>query len=117
MKITGCEDVGIKKLQDLSKEELVECLEYVAERNRSDKFWIDRKLLYIADKRRKKKLEEDEAKGNKWINLQREYEELLRPYKGKTIGELPAEIIEKGAKLERAIRKAQEEYFATFDRG
>lgn len=108
------EDVGINSLRDLTKEELIACIERTFEMDRSAKFWFERYLLHIADKRREKKLEEDAAKGDKWIRLQKEYEELLRPHRGKKIGELPPDVIEKGVALERAIKKAQEEYFATF---
>lgn len=114
MKIQQFDDVGIKTLRDLTKEELIYCIEHTLERNSSAKFWFERRLIDIADKRRRKKLKEDEEKGNRWISLLKEYEELLKPYKGAKIGDLPADIIEKGAKLEREIKKAQEEYFDTF---
>lgn len=114
MKIQHFEDVGIKSLRDLTKEELIFCIEGAIEQNSSAKFWFNRRLLDIADKRRQKKLEEDEAKGVRFINLRKEYEELIKPYRGKKLGELPSDVIEKGAALERKIKKAQEEYFATF---
>lgn len=116
MKIQHFEDVGIKNLRDLTKEELIYCIEHSLEHNSSAKFWFECRLLDIADKRRGKKLKEDEEKGNKWINLMKEYEELLKPYKGVKIGDLPADVIAKGAKLERKIKKAREVYFATFGR-
>lgn len=115
MKIQHFEDVGIKNLRDLTKEELIFCIEGALEWDRSAKFWFDRRLLDVADKRRQKKLNEDEAKGDRWINLQKEYSELIKPYRGKKLGEWPTDVIEKGAALERKIIKAQEEYFATFD--
>ena len=62
-----------------------------------------------------KKLEEDEAKGDKWIALEKEYEQLLRPYAGKSWSEVPTNIIQKAADISKAARKAREEYFATFD--
>lgn len=114
MKIQHFEDVGIESLRDLTKEELIFCIEGVIKQNSSAKFWFGRRLIDIADKRRQKKLEEDEAKGNRWIKLQKEYEELIKPYRGKKLGEWPADVIEKGAELERKVREAQKEYFATF---
>ena len=112
-----CPDAGIGGLKDLTKEELLYCIGLVTEYNSSAQFWLNRAIVEIADRRRKKKLEEDEAKGDRWINLQRQYEELLKPYAGKKIGELPPDVIEKGAKLEQAIKKAQKEYFDTFETG
>lgn len=117
LEIIPCEDVGILAIRDLTRDELIECVEAACRHNSSAQFWVRREIIYIADKRRKKKLEADEAKGEKWIRLQKEYADMLRPYAGKKIGELPAEVIEKGAKLERAIQKAQKEYFATFESG
>lgn len=115
MKIQHFEDVGIKTLRDLTKEELIYCIEHSLEHNHSARFWFERRLLDIADKRRNRKLKEDEEKGNRWIKLTKEYEELLKPYSGKKIGELPLDVINKGAELERKIKKAKEEYFDTFD--
>lgn len=114
MKIQKHEDVGICSLRDLTKEELIECIEHALEHNSSAKYWFEWHLITIADRRRQKKIDEDAAKGDRWIALQNEYTELLKPYKGKTVGELPADVIEKGAALEREIKKAQEVYFATF---
>lgn len=116
-KILACPDAGINGLKDLTKEELLYCIDRMTEYNTSAGFWLNRAIVDIADRRRKKKLDEDEAKGDRWIDLQRQYEELLKPYVGKKIGELPPEVIEKGAKLERAIKKAQKEYFDTFETG
>lgn len=112
-KITKHEDVGICTINDLSKEELIECIDAVLTRDRSARFWFERRVIDIADRRRAKKLSENEEKGNEWISLQREYEELLRPYAGEKIKDIPMDIINQGAELERKIRKAQEEYFAT----
>lgn len=117
MKIQHFDDIGIKTLRDLTKEELIYCIEHSLEHNSSAKFWFERRLLDIADKRREKKLKEDEEKGSRWIDLQKEYAELLKPYSGKKLGEIPADILERGAELERKIQKAQEEYFATFGKG
>lgn len=108
-------DVGINTIRDLTKDELIECIEQVFERDISAKFWFERCICHIADKRRKKKLEDEEAKGDRWIKLQKEYAELLKPYSGKRINEIPMDIVEKGAALEKEIIKAQEEYFSTFE--
>ena len=116
-KLLTCPDAGIGGLKDLTKEELLYCIGRVTEYNSSAQFGLNEAIVEIADRRRKKKLEEDKAKGDRWINLQRQYAELLKPYEGKNIGELPPDVIEKGAKLERAIRKAQKEYFDTFETG
>lgn len=115
MKITKHEDVGINSIRDLTKEELVECIEYALERDKSAKFWLERRVLDIADRRRDKKLKDDEAKGDKWIALEKEYEELLRPYAGKPWSETPTSVIQRAAELAKAARKAQKEYFETFD--
>ena len=77
MKIQRFDDVGIKTLRDLTKEELIYCIEHSLEHNSSAKFWFERRLLDVVDKRREKKLKEDEEKGNRWIDLQKEYAELL----------------------------------------
>lgn len=108
------EDVGINSIRDLTKEELISCIESVLEMNSSAKFWFERRVLDIADKRRKKKLKEEEAKINRLTNLIKEYEELIKPYRGKKLGEWPPDVIDKGASLERKIMKAKKEYFATF---
>lgn len=115
MKITKHEDVGINSIRDLTKEELIECIESALERDKSAKFWFERRVIDIADRRRNKKLEEDEAKGNKWIELVTEYEGLLKPYAGKPWSEVPTDVIQKAAEVSKAVRKAQKEYFETFD--
>lgn len=115
MKILKHEDVGILSIKDLTKEELIYCIENVLKMNSSAKFWFERRVLDIANIRREKKLQDEEAKGKRWIDLQKEYEELTKPYRGKKLTEWPMDVIEKGAALERKIREAQEEYFATFD--
>lgn len=114
MKIQKHEDVGINSLRDLTKEELIGCIEYTVERNKSAKFWLERYVLQIADQRREAALANMEEAGDRWINLQKEYVKLLEPYKGKKIGDIPMDVIEKGAELEKKIRIAQEKYFATF---
>ena len=111
----ACPDAGIKRLRDLTKDELLYCIERITEYDSSAHFWLNQAVVIIADRRRKKKLDEDEAKGDRWISLQQQYAELLKPYSGKNIGELPPDVIEKGARLERAIRQAQKEYFDTFE--
>lgn len=109
------EDVGIHQLKDLTKEELLECITFTFMRDSSAKFWFERYVLTIADIRRKKQLKDDEAKGDKWIALEKEYEELLRPYAGKPWSEVPTDVIQKAAEVSKAARKAQKEYFETFD--
>lgn len=115
MKITKHEDVGINSIRDLTKEELIECIEYALECDESAKFWFERRVLTITDRRREKKLQDDEAKGNKWIELEKEYEGLLRPYAGKPWSEVPTDVIQKAEEVAKAARKAQKEYFETFD--
>ena len=113
-KIQKIEDVGINTIRDLTKEELIECIEKALEHNSSAQFWFQRSLLDIADRRRSKKLEEDEAKGTKWIELEKEYQKLLAPYDGKTWADVPTDIIDKAAALSKEANKAKEAYFATF---
>lgn len=108
------EYAGINSIRDLTKEELITCIERTVERDRSAKFWFERYALEIADKRAQKKLEEDEAKGDRWIKLQYEYSELLKPYSRKKLSDIPGEVLEKAAALAGKIEKAQKEYFATF---
>ena len=52
-----------------------------------------------------------------YIDAVKEYEKLLEPYKGTKIGELPPEVVQKGAELERKAKKAWEAYSATFGQG
>ena len=89
MKIQEFNDVGIKNLNDLTKEELIYCIKGALERDRSAKY----------------------------IDAVKEYEKLLEPYKGMKIGELPPEVVQKGAELERKAKKAWEAYSATFGQG
>lgn len=117
MKIQEFNDVGIKNLNDLTKEELIYCIKGALELDRSAKFWFERRLIEVADKRRRKKIDEDEAKGKAYIDAVKEYEKLLEPYKGMKIGELPPEVVQKGAELERKAKKAWEAYSATFGQG
>ena len=114
MKITKHEDVGINSIRDLTKEELIECIESTLERDKSAKFWFERRILHIADRRREKKLQDEEAKGDKWISLEKQYNELMKPYVGMKLTEIPIDIVQKGAALAKAAREAQQEYFATF---
>ena len=114
MKITKHEDVGINSIRDLTKEELTECIEYALERDKSAKFWFERRVLDIADRRREKQLKDDEAKGDKWIALEKEYEELLRPYANKKWSEVPTVVVQKAAEISKAAAKARKEYFKTF---
>ena len=44
MKIQEFNDVGIKNLNDLTKEELIYCIKGTLERDRSAKFWFERRL-------------------------------------------------------------------------
>lgn len=109
------EYAGINSIRDLTKEELITCIEQTLERDRAAKFWFERYVLEIANKRAEKKLKEDESKGDRWIRLENEYIELLKPYRGKKISDIPADIIERGAALEKEAKKAAKEYFATFN--
>ena len=111
--IVPFEDVGINTIHDLTKQELIECIRYIL--HYCSRYALDRCISDIAYSRRLKKLDDESAKGDRWIQLQEEYCKLLAPYQGMKIGELPPEIIEKGAKLEREIKKAKEEYLATFE--
>lgn len=117
MKIQEFNDVGIKNLNDLTREELIYCINGVLERDRSANFWFERRLIDVADKRRRKKLDEDEAKGKAYIDAVKEYEKLLEPYRGMKAGELPPEVIQKGMELARKINEAWEAYSATFGQG
>lgn len=114
MKIIKHEDVGINSIRDLTKEELTECIEYALERDKSAKLWFERRVLDIADRRREKQLKDDEAKGDKWIALEKEYEELLRPYANKKWSEVPTDVVQKAAEISKAAAKARKEYFKTF---
>ena len=111
--IVPCKDVGINTIHDLTKEELIECIGYML--HYCSRYALDRCIADIAHSRRLKKLEDESAKCDRWIQLREEYCKMLEPYQGMKIGELPPEIIEKGAKLERKIKKARDEYFATFE--
>ena len=113
--ITKREDVGIYSIRDLTKNEIIYCIERIFEIDERAKFWFDRAVIQVADQRAEKKLNQDMKKGDKWIELLKEYEELLKPYRGKKIGEMPPDVLKKGVELEKEIKKAQEEYFATFD--
>ena len=115
IKIQKHEDVGINTIRDLSKEELIECITRTLERDSHAKFWFERQLLYVAEKRREKKLKEDEAKGDKWLALEKEYAELLKPYDGMKWKDVPTDIIAKAAEISKAAKNAQEEYFDTFE--
>lgn len=115
IKIQKHEDVGINTIRDLSKEELIECITHTLEHDHSAKFLFERKLLYIAEERREKKLKEDEAKGDKWLALEKEYAELLKPYSGMKWKDVPTDVITKAAEISKAAKKAQEEYFDTFE--
>lgn len=108
-------EVGIFSLEDLTKKELLFVLKAVIQSSSSAKFWHGRYMIEVARKRHEKKLEEDEKKGERWISLQKEYEDLMRPYFGWKLGDIPMEITEKAAKLQGDIEKAQKEYFATFE--
>ena len=117
VKLVAHEDAGIRSIRDLTKEELIECIERTLKCDSSARYWFDNAVHYVAARRMQKKTEADAKLRERWIELQKEYEELLRPYAGKKIGELPTDVIKKGAGLERAIREAQKKYFATFEGG
>ena len=109
-----CADAGISSLNDLTKEELLWCTNKTLESHRPARFWIGHFVLQIADKRQEKKPKKGDRKGERWLELQKEYDDLVRPYFGRQIEDIPMEVLTKAAILQEEIKKAYKEWVATF---
>ena len=97
--------MGRITLTDLTKEELI----YIIKKN-ADKLWLPRAIGEIERRRREIK----EAEAERWLEIvvecTRQYEEVLKPYNGKSLREIPRDVIERATEIASTKEKAYKEY-------
>lgn len=97
-------DVGIKSIKDLTKEELIELVDYSY--TLGNTYLFDDAILRIVDRRLEKKRADKDAKFERWSRLVDEYKKLTQPYNGKRVSEVPPDVLHRCAELERKIERA-----------
>ncbi len=94
------------KLEDCTKKELL----FIIERLRShalnsDKYFLKTALLEVEERRENKKIDEADRLLNYSTQKQKEYYDLLTPYEGESILNIPDPVLRKA---DAAMKEAQE---------
>lgn len=94
------------KLEDATKEELIWWIKEhaFALSLRTSEFEAD-----IMRRRHDVYMERADQCGDQYDQALQSYQALLTPYLGKPLGELPKDVLDKGAKLEKVMKKAWQE--------
>lgn len=97
-KLALCPEVGIRSLKDLTKDELIYCINAAA----IDEGRLKWALQDIADKRQKKKWQKEDAAMAQYRKLLEELVALVSPYQGK---ELPRDVALKENAIVKKMRR------------
>lgn len=95
-----CSEVGIRSLKDLTKDELIYCINAAA----IDECRLKWALQDIADKRQKKKWQKEDAAMAQYRKLLEELVALVSPYQGK---ELPRDVALKENAIVKKMRRLE----------
>lgn len=100
-------------LRECTKTELIYVVRYLA-RN-TDALFLNRALLDVANQREKKKY--DKAKRLTELSMRKwkEYTELLAPYEGKLLTEVPGEVFNEAYAALQAAKKADKQWEKLMD--
>ena len=92
-------------LEQCTKAELIQIIKQL---NWLDKHRINCALIDIETQRMQKRFKEAEKYGKMASENLNKYIEILKPYEGKKVIDIPSEIISKAAEYEKAFKKAEE---------
>lgn len=98
------------KLRKLSKEELIWC---ILEYEKHNLGWpsVDTILAELQYKKDKENIDRRKMLSKKAHDKRMEYCELLKPYDGKLIAEIPQQVLDQAAELLREAEAADKEWF------
>lgn len=103
-----------RQLEKYTKDELLWLIETTCVVDHSANFWFLQFAVEVDSKRAESRLEAEEKAGDEWIRLNREYEELLRPYAGIKFIDIPTDVLLKARTIANKAEKAKEKYFSYF---
>ena len=103
-------------LKQCSKQELLYVIEQLKKRYRFKlDFYIDTILSDIEYQKETKKIDEAERFAKIAVSKRSEYAQLLKPYEGKTFGDIPLAVLTKASRLLKEAQKADEKYCKLMD--
>ena len=98
-------------LQDCTKKELLIVIEYMRRSSLSSGNWYLARALGEVERRREEKmLDEADKIAQMASELQKRHNELLRPYEGANISDIPFRVIEQARKILREIESLDQRY-------
>ena len=98
------------KIDDLSKKELISLVRTLSKKHYSVRHDVSTYLIDSEREREEEKIKRREEAGDRWMRLMNEYRELLEPYDGKMIHEIPEDVIQKARKIMEEAEKAKREF-------
>lgn len=105
-KLALCPEVGIRSLKDLTKDELIYCINAAC----TDEYRLHWALLSVADKRREKKWQEEDAAMAQRTKLSKELMALVSPYEGMPLSKVPHDVVLKADALARRMQQLEEKF-------
>lgn len=98
------------KIDDLSKKELISLIRTLSKKHYSVRHDVSTYLIDREREREEEKIKRQEEAGDRWQRLIHEYKDLLEPYDGRTIREIPEDVLQKARKIMEEAEKAKREF-------
>ena len=96
-------------LKDCTKEELIYIIKHLTHFDISN-FHLNQALNDVRYERERKKFDEADKLNKIWAENTRKYCEVLKPYEGMRIIDIPREVIEKAEEYRKAADEANKKY-------
>ena len=98
-----CPEVGIRSLKDLTKDELIYCINAAC----TDEYRLHWALLSVADKRQEAKWRKEDEAMAQHSKLSKELMALVSPYEGMTLSKVPHDVVLKADALARRMQRLE----------
>lgn len=97
-------------LKNCTKEELIFVIERLELYNPSQKYFVQRALNDVKMQREEKKIDEAKRISDYAFQKRQEYIDLLAPYEGKPLSDIPASVLEKAYSAMKEAQKADRKW-------
>jgi hypothetical protein len=106
-KLALCPEVGIRSLKDLTKDELIYCINAAA----IDECRLNWALISVADKRQEAKWRKEDEAMAQHSKLSKELMALVSPYEGMPLSKVPHDVVLKADALARRMQRLEKSFF------
>ena len=96
-------EVGIRSLKDLTKDELIYCINNAC----TDEYRLNWALISVADKRQEAKWRKEDEAMAQHSKLSKELMALVSPYEGMALSKVPHDVVLKADALARRMQRLE----------